>query len=587
MDTITKSIFSEFVERFEYKKLSESDAFERFATYCVVAQHLKNDTITKELLECMHTGKDGNDWGIDGFAIIVNGRYVSNIKEIENLLEVNGEMSVEMFAVQAKLSTSIDCALLGQSLDGVQFILEEVNSEKGTLSLPPSNEEIGQIRELVQFIYSKCAKFKNGINPDFHLFYVYCGGFQEGNLDREAKYAKTNNTIKQLQLIEGDLHMEYVDKNLLKQYYDATKRRNQVTIKVEHKLNMPDVDKITESYLCIIPFGEIEKMLVDDDNKINLSIFEDNVRAFQGENTVNKAIAESLKSGELDLFTAMNNGITVIAKEVSTTGQNIKISDYQIVNGCQTCHILFANRNLANIKNLKLIVKIISSQDKEIKDKIIVGNNSQTEVKREQLISLLDTQRTIEAYYNAQKDYEKLYYERRSKQYKNDPKIRQTQIVTISFQIKSFVSMIMGQPDQVNGYYGSIIEQFDKNGQKVFRQDTDPALYYTSALAGIKLEQMFNDGILPTCFKRVKFHLLYAFRLIVEKEPLPPQLNNRKISNYCAHICAVLCDKKKCQNAFEKSYNIIEKTLGRRPNDKDPQDASLTQKIKDYINAIK
>lgn len=587
MDTITKSIFNEFVEKFEYTKLSEPDAFERFATYCVVAQHLKYDTITKELLESMHTGKDGNDWGIDGFAIIVNGRYVSNIKEIENLLEVNGDLSVEMFAIQAKLSTSVDCALLGQALDGVQFILEEVTAEKGTLSVPVSNEEIDHVRELVQFIYTKCAKFKNGINPDFYLSYVYCGSFQEGNQDREAKYAKTNNTIKQFQLIDGDLQMEYVDKNLLKKYYDATKRSNQVTIKVEHKLNMPDVDKITESYLCIIPFGEIEKLLVDDDNKINLSIFEDNVRAFQGENTVNKSIAESLKSGELDLFTAMNNGITVIAKEVSTTGQNMKISDYQIVNGCQTCHILFANRNLANIKNLKLIVKIISSQDKELKDKIIVGNNSQTEVKREQLISLLDTQRTIEAYYNAQKDYEKLYYERRSKQYKNDPKIRQTQIVTISFQIKSFVSMILGRPDKVNGYYGSIIEQFDKNGQKVFRQDTDPALYYTSALAGIKLEQMFNDNILPRKFKKVKFLLLYTFRLIVEKDPLPSQLNNSKIPNYCDYICKTLCDERKCEKAFKESYKIIEKALGRCPNDKDAQNASLTKKIKDSIDAIR
>lgn len=131
-------------------------------------------------------------------------------------------------------------------------------------------------------------------------------------------------------------------------------------------------------------------------------------------------MSESLKKGDVNLFAAMNNGITVIAKGLITTGTNVHLSDYQIVNGCQTSNVLQQNLSIPNIDELMLTVKIISSKDKEIRDKIIVGNNSQTEVKREQLVALLDTQKYIEDYYNAQNKYEKLYYERRSKQYRFD-----------------------------------------------------------------------------------------------------------------------------------------------------------------------
>ena len=585
MDTITKSIFDDFCKQFEYVGLKESEAFERFAIYCVIAQNIKYDTISKDLLENMCIG-GGNDWGIDGFALIVNGKYVSTEEEINNLLETNGFLSVDIFALQAKTSSSISSAELGQSLDGVDFLLKEIISEPGTLSLPPSNDDINAVRDLLKVVYKNCASFKDGVNPTLHYSYVTCANYLQKNGDVEAKLAKINAIIQNYNLINGAIKSEVVDKNLLKKYYDATKRKNEATIKVEHKLNLPQVTNIKESYLCLIPFGELKKLLVDAEDNIILSIFEDNVRAFQGENTVNKAIAESLNKGEIDLFTAMNNGITIIAKDVSTSGIFITLSDYQIVNGCQTCHILYHHRDVPNIDKLQLIVKIISSQDKELRDHIIVANNSQTEVKREQLISLLDIQRKIEAYYYAQNKYEKLYYERRSKQYKNDLSVKQYQIVTIPFQIKAFVSMILGCPDKVNGYYGSIIEQFDKNGQKVFRTDIDPSLYYTSALASIKLEQMFNEKHLSKMYKKVRYHLLYAFRLMVEKEALPQQLNSHKIPVYCDNICKILCDKEKCVKAFQAALRIVEAALKRKPNDNDQQSAYFTKSIKELMISV-
>ncbi len=317
------------------------------------------------------------------------------------------------------------------------------------------------------------------------------------------------------------------------------------------------------------------------EGKIMQEVFYDNVRAFQGMNTINQAMTDSLKSGNIDLFTAMNNGITVIAKKMSATGHEIKISDFQIVNGCQTCNVLFINRNLPQIEDLRVSVKFIASIDKEIRDKIIVANNSQTEVKREQLVSLLDTLRHIEDYYGAQNKYEKLYFERRSKQYRtSDVKLPSNKIVTIANQITSFVSMIMGAPDKVRGYYGSIVKEFEKNDKMVFGNDTNPALYYTCALAAYKMDEMFSNGILERKYKKIKFHMLLAFRLMCEKFSLPP-FNSNKIQEYCDHLCAILCNDDRCKTGVEAALKLVETALNREPTDSDRMRETFTLKIKE------
>lgn len=288
---------------------------------------------------------------------------------------------------------------------------------------------------------------------------------------------------------------------------------------------------------------------------------------------------ESICTGNIDLFAAMNNGITVICKNLKATGLSMILSDFQIVNGCQTCNILYQCKEVPGIDRLKVSVKIIVSSNKEIRDKIIIANNSQTEVKQEQLISLLETQQQIEDYYNAQNSYEKLYYERRSKQYKNGiTQVPAFKVVTIPNQIQSFVSMMMGKPDKVRGYYGSIVDEFDKAGRKIFAIDTKPDLYYTSALTSYKMGEFFNNGIIPRKYKKVKFHVLLAFRLMCEKFPIP-QFNSNRVQAYCEHLCKILCNDEDCRNGFTAALRLIDIVLQREPKDRDRLDSNFTKKM--------
>lgn len=393
-----------------------------------------------------------------------------------------------------------------------------------------------------------------------------------------AKIASAKEYILSTDLVNG-FECKLLGNKDLVNLYKETKTKINVTLKVNQKLSLPEVENVEDSYLCLLSFQELCKLFVNEDGNLLSEVFYDNIRAFQGENTVNRKMKESICTGNIDLFAAMNNGITVICRNLKATGLSMILSDFQIVNGCQTCNILYQCKDVPGIDRLKVSVKIIVSSNKEIRDKIIIANNSQTEVKQEQLISLLETQQQIEDYYNAQNSYEKLYYERRSKQYKNGiTQVPAFKIVTIPNQIQSFVSMMMGKPDKVRGYYGSIVDEFDKAGRKIFAVDTKPDLYYTSALTSYKMGEFFNNGIIPRKYKKVKFHILLAFRLMCEKFPIP-QFNSNRVQTYCEHLCKILCNEKDCRNGFTAALRLIDIVLRRDPNDRDRLDSNFTKKM--------
>lgn len=580
IDIVTKSYVEEFQNMFGFVNKSESEVFELFATYCILSKYTTDETISRNILEDVNIG-NGNDWGIDSILVIINGKIVTTIEEAQDLFEANRIMNICFVIIQSKTTPSFSVEGLSQVFDGTKYLFAEIQND---VVVPPSNSDLDIYRQMVKFVYSKSASFYRGQNPSLDIYYASCGIVSQ-NADFEAKKESSIKGIRDLGLLDS-IECCLLGKKELVNLYKKTKNRVEAEIYVEQKIAFPEMRSVNESYLCLLPFSEFRKLILNEDNEIINSVFYDNVRAYQGENTVNRAMSQSLRNGDLDLFAVMNNGITIISSNIRTVGRKFHLMDYQVVNGCQTCNVLYRNLELEDINSLILTVKLIASDDKAVRDKIIVANNSQTEVKREQLLSLLETQKNIEDYYNAQNKFDKLYYERRSKQYQfNEMQIPAYKVVTIPSQIKSFVAMIIGEPHRVGGYYGSIIEQFDKNGVKVFASDTNPALYYTSALAYYKMSEAFSSKEIHNKYKKVKFHLLFALRLMCENSSLP-HFNSKNVDKYCEHICSILCDSEKCKMAFRAATGVIDKVLKVSPKDSDRLSSVFTDNIKELVYII-
>ena len=303
----------------------------------------------------------------------------------------------------------------------------------------------------------------------------------------------------------------------------------------------------------VIPFSEYIK-LIQDENKTIHSIFDDNVRDFQGNNPVNKKIKKTLEESKFDLFCVLNNGVTIVASALTPAGNRFTIRDYQVVNGCQTSHVLHDCQEIEGIEKGCVPIKGVDTENDDIKTNITLAINSQTEVKTEQLEALNVFQKKLELYYSAESKSFPLYYERRSQQYNSDTRIKKTQIISIPIQIKSFASMFLSSPNLVSGYYGTIVRRF--SGQ-IFGDEHKYSPYYVSGLAYYRIEQFFRSGDLKSGLKKARFHIMYLARLLAIGEHLDP-FNSNKLDKACEQFKNSLIDEAKALQIFTTAQTIFE-----------------------------
>lgn len=97
------------------------------------------------------------------------------------------------------------------------------------------------------------------------------------------------------------------------------------------------------------------------------------------------------------LFSPLNNGITIIADEISLSSEDLTLTNYQIVNGCQTSNVIFeCLTSMDKTNDIYIPIRLISTEDENTKHSIIKATNSQTQLKPEQLVALSSIQKAIE-----------------------------------------------------------------------------------------------------------------------------------------------------------------------------------------------
>ena len=201
------------------------------------------------------------------------------------------------------------------------------------------------------------------------------------------------------------------------------------------------------------------------------------------------------------------------------------LTDYQIVNGCQTSHVLYNSRN--NItSDLQIPVKLIETNDDETVNRIIKATNRQTEVTNDQLIALNEFHRKLEAFYSAIPLKERLYYERRSKQYNYDPNIEKVRIVSIGTQIKSVASMFYDKPHLASRFYGKVLNSV----KDMFNEEHQLLPYYTCAYTLYRLEYLFRNKLLSLQYRKFKYHILMMLKYSIVPEDIPNVERSKKLT---------------------------------------------------------
>jgi hypothetical protein len=269
----------------------------------------------------------------------------------------------------------------------------------------------------------------------------------------------------------------------------------------------------------------------------------------------------------------MNNGITIIAKSLQTTGHKFTMGDFQIVNGCQTSHVLRDNVELLT-EAVRIPVRIICTPDEAVMESIITATNRQTEVTADQFFALRPFAKKLELYFRTFEGDKQLYYERRTHQYDSQD-IPKSRVVVHQNLVRAVGAMFLGEPHRTTRSYKSLAEQVGKN----FFSDGDRMEpYYVAAFAAHKLEPLFRNKKLPTKYKAGRYHILLAARLLMDTEALPP-MNSHNMGKKCEAMIEQLWDK--VEELLLEAAAIVDNVAAKNWN----RDYIRTQPITDGIFA--
>jgi hypothetical protein len=542
LDQITKALVEEYLVDAGMRSAGEAEDFERFAAFAVVSPQIDAAIDYQNVM----TGS-GGDTGVDSIAIIVNGELVTDPDEIDALASSGATLDVNYIFVQTETATSFTTSKIGQIVYGVKdFFAEQPSLAR--------NSVVQNAAEVSHRILTNARLFRNS-NPTCTVYYATAGRWTDDN-DLRARVESAQSDIDELNLFERVLFAP-LDARELQRRYQGIRTGAEREFTFQNRVALPEINRISESHLGYIAATDFLDVLKDADGNLMSTVFYENVRDYQGEtNKVNAEMAATLTGPDRSQFSLMNNGVTIIAKSVRQTGTKFVIRDFQVVNGCQTCNVLWSKRDELD-DSVLVPLRLISTDDEDVIVDIIRATNRQTEVKEEQFYATSDYLKQLEMYFESAPADRRLYLERRSKQHANSPAER-TRIVPFNSLVRSFASVVLNEPHRATRNYKQVLERIPDD---LLNPSHKPSLYLAAASALYRLDFLFRNNILDRRFSAAKYHLLLATRLLVAPE-VPRQLNGRDAETWAKKLIDAYWDAPKAESLFQQAASDIDGLAG-------------------------
>lgn len=488
---LKECIQQEYVESGLYENVDSY--FEYFAS----AQVLKDyDLSDDEILSGIIGGS--NDGGCDGMYIFLNNDLLTQ-DQIGNLSAPKGAV-LSLIIVQAKNTTGFgeDAIMKWKT---VSSNLLSISSDLNSFS-DRYNEQV--IDSFMIFRDAITKLVRSQIKVQIHYYYVTLANDRHPNVDSQADELK--DIVKQM-YPSAKVDVTFVGADRLMELYNAD---TEVCANLEFAENPIARGKNTE-YVSLINLGTYYKFITDDNNKLRSSFFEANVRDYQGKNSVNTCIAESLASNNGEDFWWLNNGITILAEKViPVTNKELSIINPEVVNGLQTSTEIYnyysENMGLLESEKRNVLIRVIVPASEESRDNIIFATNNQTNIPKSSLRVTDTIHLQIEMYFKSRG----LYYDRRKNYYKNQKK-KAADIVGVSFLAQCLISIFLRKPDFARARPSTLLTD-DETYKKLYESNADLEVYYKTALLGKKVQTNLAKTSEMTSAERndVLYYLLYG-----------------------------------------------------------------------------
>ncbi|PQJ30076.1 AIPR family protein [Rubritalea profundi] len=341
--------------------LPRDEAFERFChtTYTGISSH----------------AFEAGDW-VDG----------AEDKQIDLITIVDNEGEADIYIISTKFVKSFSSNAIIQFRNGLNWIFNKSRSDIESIENVRFKDKINEVRSTINGIgYSNarihCAFITNGLSSNLSNEY-----------DREVltilqEYDNSTFQDFTFESIGADELISML--NML----EKTDRSIDAEIPIRYDTNNPSLIRYhsegLKGLVCSAAATDIATIVNQDRSGV---IFDSNIRRFLGSSgEVNRDINNTCSDASSSYqFWFLNNGITIICDKFDPTtdpdNPHVKVTNLQIVNGCQTASALAIAANSGSLKaDTRVLLRIYETQDPELIDKIVLTTNNQNRISNRDL----------------------------------------------------------------------------------------------------------------------------------------------------------------------------------------------------------
>ena len=434
-------------------ELTVSEYFEIYSA----SEILKNYDLSYDDISYGIVG-DGGDGGIDSIYTFINGEPLKEDTPVNTNQRKN---HIELIIIQSKISASFKEDAVIKFRESAQDLFNLANNPDDYAAR--YNADLIDKVKLFRDSYAKLAK----TFPKIEIRYFYATQGDEVHHNVSGKVQKLQEDI--IKMFSGaDFSFEFIGASKL----------------LEMTRNVPSTSRVLEvaespigttagSYLCLVSLSKYYEF-ISDSGSLARSIFESNVRDYQGSVVVNTGIRKTLENRDSENFWYLNNGVTIITPKAVMAGKQLTIEDPQIVNGLQTSHEIYQYfSQLGNHEGDEraVLVRVICEENEEARDRIIRATNSQTAIPPASLRSSDDIHRNIEDFLKSNG----YYYDRKKNFYKNQG-MPVAKIISISYMAQAMMAIMLLKPDSARARPSTLINS-DVEYRKIFSLDKPIDIY--------------------------------------------------------------------------------------------------------------
>ncbi len=471
---------------------NDSEVFELFALSQVTKS---SDFSFEDIQNSIVDG--GNDGGVDSIIVVIDDFIPESIEDLEEI-KFSRKSQVQIIISQCKKENSFKESPIDKLITSLPELFSLEKSEDALLVR--FNPDLVDKALIARAAWKKCTIAGGQLSVSFN----YCAYAEkiEVNTTFEAK-TKQLEELAAKQFIGAKItYQNYSSEELLRLYQLQKNERLSLIFK-ENPLST-SFKTFGIGYVGTVKLANYKSFLTDEDQSIRESLFESNIRHFQGAVDVNEKIKKTIQTEQDEDFWWLNNGITIIADNPSLVGTTLSIDNVQIVNGLQTSYSIFLHHTGNDNDTRSVLVKVIINENKATIDHIIASTNSQNPVSPSLLRATDEIQRDIELFF-LNLGY---YYDRRKNYYKNQGKPA-SKIFGIQTTAQAVEAIMFNNPHITRSKPTSLIKD-DAEYNRIFNKEYSYNVYLTSCLIAQRSAELLRnvaDAIHKSTLSNFKLHL--------------------------------------------------------------------------------